>query len=130
MFLSTAIMLFPPLCYLVGALLSRHGSHKLGWSVANACALLALLVSILAVALFLFWPPSALLPWLAAAPVNLLLSVLISLIGFTVVRYSVAYLAGDLAECRYRVWLQLCLASVSFVVVSDHLLLLRSEERR
>jgi NAD(P)H-quinone oxidoreductase subunit 5 len=95
-----------------------------GWSVAQGSALLALVASLLAALLFIFAPLAEPVPWIAAAPLNLLVSALISLIGFTVVRYSVAYLAGDPAEQRYRVWLQLCLASVSLVVVSDHLLLL------
>ena len=119
MLLNTLILLLPSLCYLVGAL----SPARLGWPLARACAGLALLASLAAAGLAL-WQPLDPPAWVAGQPLNLIMSVLISLLGLVVVRYSAAYLAGDSAQQHYRVWLQACLASVSLVVISDHLLLL------
>ncbi|MCC1495684.1 NADH-quinone oxidoreductase subunit L [Alcanivorax sp. 1008] len=116
---STLVLLLPVLLYLLGA----AGGRLYGWPVSAVCALLALLASAVAALLAVSQPLSP-LPWLAATPLNLVMSLLVSLIGFIVVRFSVAYLAGDAVEARYRSWLQICLASVSLVVVTNHLLLL------
>ncbi|MEE4249819.1 MAG: proton-conducting transporter membrane subunit, partial [Alcanivoracaceae bacterium] len=116
---STLILLLPVLFYLLGAISGR----RYGWPASATCALLALLASAGAALLAVLQPLSP-LSWLAATPLNLVMSLLVSLIGFIVVRYSVAYLAGDAVETRYRSWLQICLASVSLVVVTNHLLLL------
>ena len=117
MILSTLLMLLPTLLYLAGTVLARRS-----WLPARYAAALALLFSLAAVLLPLL-PLPAPVGWLATAPLNLLMSVLVSLLGFLVVRFSVRYLAGDAAEQRFRHWLQLCLAAVSLVVISNHLLL-------
>ena len=119
MIVSALILLLPALLYLLGALSGRHG----GWRAANLLAMLALLASTVA-ALMTLWRPLSSPAWLAAEPLNLIISLLVSLIGLIVVRYSISYLAGDPVQERYRRLLQLCLASVSLVVISNHLLML------
>ena len=119
MILHTLLLLLPTLCYLLGAVGPSSGS----WRRPTILAWLALLAS-LAAALLALGQPLASPVWLAATPLNLIISLLVSLIALIVVRYSVAYLAGDPAQAHYRRWLQLCLAGVSLVVVSNHLLVL------
>ena len=119
MLLHTLILLLPALCYLLGALAGRRA----GWRVAGSCALAALLAS-LSAPLLALWQPLLPSPWIAASPINLIMSLLVSVLGLVVVRYSSSYLAGDPVERGYRSWLQLCLASVSLVVITNHLLLL------
>lgn len=115
----TFLLLLPMLCYLAGAMTPA----SLGWPWTSRLAWLALLASV-AAALLAFGQPLTTLPWLAASPLNLIISLLVSLIGLIVVRYSIAYLAGDPVQEHYRRRLQLCLAGVSLVVLSNHLLLL------
>ena len=116
MSLFSLLLVSPALAYLLGALTSRH--H---WQPAHLAAWVAMLLSLAAV-------PATLLTrsdpgtWLASAPVNLVMSVLVSLIGLVVLRFSIRYLAADPAEQRFRFWLQLCLAAVSLIIVTNHLL--------
>lgn len=116
MSLFSLLLVSPALAYLLGAPASRH--H---WQPAHLAAWAALLLSLAAV-------PAALMAnagsgdWLAAAPVNLVMTVLVSLIGLVVLRFSIRYLAADPAEQRFRFWLQLCLAAVSLIIVTNHLL--------
>ena len=119
MITTTVLLLLPMLCYLLGAVI---GSAQ-NWRWPTLFAWLALLASIGAALLALGQPPSP-LPWLAANPLNLIISLLVSLIGLIVVRYSLAYLAGDPVQNHYWRWLQLCLAGVSLVVISNHMLVL------
>lgn len=64
------------------------------------------------------------LPWLSSSPVSLVMLLLISFIGLIIARYSQHYLAGERRESHYYCSLQLTLAAVSVVVISNHLLLL------
>lgn len=120
MALANFLLLLPALAYLTGAIYQRRG----GWPLAHVLAWLALALSLLGPLL----TATSVLPapsgWLAAQPLNFLMSLLISVVALVVIRYSRQYLEGDPALAHYRRWLQLCLAAVSVVVMSNHLLLL------
>lgn len=115
--LTTILLLLPALAYFLAALLTP----RYGWRLAMAMATLALIASLLAP--LATSHPAALL---AASPLNLLMSVLISLLALIVVRFSSRYLYRDAAQAHFQRWLHLCLAGVSLVVISNHLLLLWS----
>jgi len=57
-------------------------------------------------------------------PVSAVMMVLVSVIGWVVLRYSNNYLAGEPRTPAYRRWLLLILAAVNLVLLSNHLLLL------
>lgn len=116
MSLFSLLLVSPALAYLLGALASRH--H---WQPAHLAAWAALLLSLSAVPATLAGNADC-AAWLAAAALNLVMSVLVSLIGLVVLRFSIRYLAADPAEQRFRFWLQLCLAAVSLIIVTNHLL--------
>ncbi|MDF1820330.1 MAG: NADH-quinone oxidoreductase subunit L [Alcanivoracaceae bacterium] len=120
MALTDALMLAPALLYLTAALAQAGG----GWPLARQVAWTALALSAAAPVAVLTGDPGAPSAWLSAAPLNLVMSVLISLIALVVIRYSGNYLDGDSAVGHYRRWLLVCLAAVSLVVISNHLLIL------
>ncbi len=71
-------------------------------------------------------PGSATVAWLGlrADTLGALVLLLVSFIGWVIVRYSRAYLAGEPGERRYVVWLMATLAAVAVVVLTNHLLVL------
>ena len=58
------------------------------------------------------------------APASHLVAVLISLLGLVIARFSRNYLAGEPRARDYAILLQLTLASVALVVLTNHLLVL------
>ncbi len=65
------------------------------------------------------WPLSV-----ASDPLSSVVLLLVSFLGWVIVRYSQPYLAGEPGLRRYYGWLLATLASVSLLVLSNHLLLL------
>ncbi|HET7772592.1 MAG TPA: NADH-quinone oxidoreductase subunit L [Burkholderiaceae bacterium] len=61
---------------------------------------------------------------LRADALGALVLLLVSFIGWVIVRYSRAYLAGEARERSYVVWLMTTLAAVAVVVLTNHLLVL------
>jgi NAD(P)H-quinone oxidoreductase subunit 5 len=120
-------MLASPLFYLAGAatdrLLPRNG-RSTRWATAAA------FLSSLAAALLAFISPYMLslapvpISLLSPSPVSLALLVLINFIGLLISEYSRQYLRGEPNAAGYRCWLQLTLASVCVVILSNHMLVL------
>lgn len=119
-------MTIVPLAYLVGAYYTQSNPihyAKSHWSatVALGASLTSALVALTGV---WFGAETRPLPWLSPAPVSLVLLLLIGFIGLIIARYSGQYLAGERRQRHYHRSLQLTLAAVTLVVVSNHLLIL------
>jgi NAD(P)H-quinone oxidoreductase subunit 5 len=125
-FWRSAALLAVPLLYVVAAMAAGAGWRwsRLAATGALAGAVLSALALALAGPLVTHGPLNAL--W--GGPLGLRMDtpgavvlLLVTLVGWVIVRYSASYLAGDAAEARYRRWLMLTLAAVSMVVLSNHL---------
>jgi NAD(P)H-quinone oxidoreductase subunit 5 len=121
---TTAIGLLPlappVLLALAACLVAVQNGRFVIWT--NAAALGAALSS--AVSLLLLgdlWQPASLV---SPAPASHLVAVLITLLGLVISRFSTNYLAGEARARDYAVMLQLTLASVTMVVLTNHLLVL------
>lgn len=122
---QTAALGFVPLAYLLAALAGNT------WRSAHFASLAALTAAGLSTIGLLLGGPAVWHGPLAAlwgGPLGLRLDtvgavglLLVSFVGWIIVRYSASYLAGDPAQARYRRWLMLTLAAVSVVIASNHL---------
>ena len=93
------------------------------WGIANAAAALGAALALLAAVagtIMAFADPLGHRP----AAAQLLLAPLIAVLGLVSVRFSVRSLSGEVGEGRFARWLLLALAGATFVVATDHLLLL------
>lgn len=93
------------------------------WRIARATALLAIvaaLASLVAVAA----GSSGVGYGLRADAAGAVVMLLVAFVGWTIVRYSQPYLAGEPRERSYLRWLASTLAAVATVVAADNLLLL------
>ncbi|MEM6513468.1 MAG: NADH-quinone oxidoreductase subunit L [Pseudomonadota bacterium] len=117
--LAGLLPLAPPTLFLLAALLVAARRERFVPGV-NALALLAAV----AAAVWLFTVGFQPHPLVSPAPASHLVAVLITLLGLVISSYSRNYLAGEPRARGYFVLLQLTLASVALVVLTDHLLLL------
>ncbi len=133
-----ALLAAVPLFYLLAAAGSRAGSVEPRWRLARLCAAAAVGAS----ALSLAWlvasgaglargPALLKLGELGALHLSLRsdalgapMLLLVSFIGWLIVRYSQPYLGGERGQPRYIRGLMLTLAAVSLLVLSNNLLLL------
>lgn len=125
--LSSLLSLTPlvvPLVFFTAGIASRRtGAAPAAWHLAAPASLLALIASVGFWAAATFAPFAA-HPLLQASPLAALLQVLASFIAFVVIRYSRTSMATEPAAASYLSWLQLTLAAVSMVLVSNHMLVL------
>ncbi len=137
--LAAWLLTLVPLLWLGGAVLAL-GLRAAGsrWRCAGAVANSVLGVATLALAavvlpaLLVASPPESARAGLLVAGsliiradlVGAVMLLLVSFVGWVIVRYSRRYLAGDAGESRYVPPLLATLAAVSLVVVSNHLVLL------
>jgi NAD(P)H-quinone oxidoreductase subunit 5 len=122
---QTAALGFVPLAYLLTAI----AGHT--WRAAQWASLAAMAAALLSAVGLLLGGPAVWHGPLAAlwgGPLGLRVDtvgavglLLVSFVGWIIVRYSASYLADDVAEARYRRWLLLTLAAVSLVIASNHL---------
>jgi NAD(P)H-quinone oxidoreductase subunit 5 len=134
-FLPLLLVAIPVLPLLAG-LLARMGgapARTARW-VAAAAGVSALLAAVAALALItggpltVRWTPWGADPdWtlsLRLDAISAVMAVLVSFLGWVVLRFSRNYLAGDAGQSRFFSWMSLTLASVLAVVISNHLLLI------
>jgi NAD(P)H-quinone oxidoreductase subunit 5 len=135
---AAALALVPLLYAAVAAATALGQRSEAGWRVARWGAALALgaavlsLVGLLAGGAALLRGPSlavlgdagALHVGLRSDPLGALMLVLVSFIGWVIVRYSQPYLCGARGQPRYIRGLMLTLASVSLLVVTNNLAVL------
>ncbi|MDG6777296.1 NADH-quinone oxidoreductase subunit L [Thiomicrorhabdus sp. zzn3] len=122
--IGASMMLLIPTLFFIGALANERRAN---WKLAT-------LISLAGLALTLFLALSVLLGWInlsesgqwvGASGMSLVMLGLVSFIAFVNIRYSSAYMAGNIEEeKRYLRWLLVTLGSVATVIVSNHMLVL------
>jgi NAD(P)H-quinone oxidoreductase subunit 5 len=134
-FLLLCLVCIPAAPLLAGLVVGFRRSARGAGLVATAAAGLSLLSAVLAVVLLavngsttLRWAPwgggDAFALALRLDLVSVVMAVLVALVGGVVVRFSRAYLAGDLGERRFFAGISLTLSAVLLLVISGNLLLL------
>jgi NAD(P)H-quinone oxidoreductase subunit 5 len=116
-----------PVTMLGGACLS---ATRAGWPLAQAAAVLGLLGTLAAATLT--WAtaevargdPYSASELLSGSPVSLAVAVLVAFLAWVILRYSHNYLRGEPGQARYLAMLQLTVAAVALVILTDHLLVL------
>jgi len=130
---SGVVALCVPAVYLLGAAAAvlANGRVSERWRVAQFVASVAMVVTVLAVAIRP-WEAGggagrALVQTGALAAVDLVAAIMLALatmLGWVIVRFSRTYLEGEADQPRYIATLLVTLAGVSIVAVSNHLALL------
>ena len=136
--ISQTILLMIPITYLLGALgqkiLSRKNTNNYAWNITLTTGLIAFTFALGNGILFLSesfslninqkqTEPFESLGLVRIDMLSMLMAILISLIGWVILKYSRNYIDGDAREESYRFWFLLTLASVSLLVISGHLVL-------
>jgi len=101
----------------VGTGLAPNQSNLVALSLTFKLAFL----SALAAAIGSWWWPVVGV-WFSHAPLASIMLLLITLLGMVLGRFSERYLAGDPGQRRFMVWLQVILASVAMIAITNHLL--------
>jgi NAD(P)H-quinone oxidoreductase subunit 5 len=125
-----ACLLLVPLIYLASALsagsagASREQTAR-RWRWAERAALAALMLAAASL-LGVWWgrPLSVVGGLFVADALGCTVLLLVSFIAWVIVRYSRTCLLGEANQARFRAWLMLTLATVSVVVISNHLAVL------
>jgi NAD(P)H-quinone oxidoreductase subunit 5 len=118
---QVALALAPVLAFALGALAGAGAAP--GWRaarIASAAALCTAVASLLALAV----AGSGQALGVRIDPVGSIVGVLVTFIGWVIVRYSQPYLAGERGEAGHVRWLLAALAAVLLVVVTNSLLVL------
>ena len=134
-FLLLCLVCIPAAPLLAGLVVGFRRSARGAGLVATAAAGLSLLSAVLAVVLLAVHGSTTLrwAPWgggdafalaLRLDLVSVVMAVLVALVGGVVVRFSRAYLAGDLGERWFFAGISLTLSAVLLLVISGNLLLL------
>ncbi len=134
---QTVLLLLVPFAYLLAALLpepvfARQPQRR--WTVSLGVTALALLLALLAAAVLVVTGPSVetvALPGFATLAISLRLDaltvvmlVLITGVAGLILRFSDRYLGGQQGRSRYVRWFLATMAAVSFLVVTNDLMLL------
>lgn len=121
--IAQALLLLAPIATLTLAALAAARSASPAWGLARGASSAALLFS-LASALMLLFVPAGQAWGLRIDAIGATVLLLVSFVGWCIVRYSQTYLNAERGEARYVAWLLTTLAAVLVVVTSNHLLLL------
>lgn len=111
-----------PVSFFLAALANEK---KARWKLAERLSLLGLIVAVvLGIGVVSGWfSISEYHHWIGTSLASLVMLGLVSLIAFINIRYSSAYMAGNVEEeKRYLRWLLITLGSVATVVISNHML--------
>ncbi len=120
--LGQALLLLAPIATLALAALAAARSTSPAWGLARGASKATLLVSLASALMLAFAQPRQ--AWgLRIDAVGATVPLLVSFVGWCIVRYSQTYLAAEQGEARYVSWLLATLAAVVVVVTSNHLLL-------
>ena len=119
--LGSSITLF----FLLGAALSFRVKTNQLWRFARFSSLAAFVVSVLLLFVSLAQGPTgAFSKWVNPTEVGAVVLVAVTLIAFVVLSFSENYMAGEPGQQKFAALLQLTFASVSVVIISNHLLVL------
>ena len=120
--LGQSLLLLAPIATLALAALAAARSQAPAWGLARGASTAALLLSAASALMLLFAQPGQ--AWgLRIDAVGATVLLLVSFVGWCIVRYSQTYLAAERGEGRYVSWLLATLTTVLVVVTSNHLLL-------
>ncbi|MBP6504358.1 MAG: NADH-quinone oxidoreductase subunit L [Rhodoferax sp.] len=120
----TILLLGPPMAAAAAALWARPGTSCAGaWRAARWAVSLALGFAALSLAAVAFGSQGA-GQGVRADAVGAVMLLLVSFVGWVVVRYSQTYLNGEPREQHYVRWLMATLAAVGLVVATNHVLVL------
>ena len=120
--LGQALLLLAPIATLALAALAAARSASPAWGLARGASSATLLLSLASALMLAFAQPGQI--WgLRIDAVGATVLLLVSFVGWCIVRYSQTYLAAEPGEARYVSWLLATLAAVLVVVTSNHLLL-------
>lgn len=115
------LLLLVPLSYGVGAFATARSGQRASVLIRSAIFRLAFIFALVAAIGSVWWPVSA--TWLSQAPLAFIMLLLITLLGMVLGQFSERYLAGDPGQRRFMVWLQVILASVSVIAITNHLVM-------
>jgi NAD(P)H-quinone oxidoreductase subunit 5 len=125
-----ACLLLVPLIYLASALSAGSAGASREqtagrWRWVERAALAALMLAVASL-LGVWWgrPLSVVGGLFVADALGCTVLLLVSFIAWVIVRYSRTCLLGEANQARFRAWLMLTLATVSVVVISNHLAVL------
>jgi NAD(P)H-quinone oxidoreductase subunit 5 len=119
-----ALLAAPLLCFMgAAALASVRGAVAAAWSAAQWAAITAAAASAASVVAMAFAGAGASFGLRADWP-GVIVLLLVSFIGWVIIRYSQPYLAGEPNEARYIRDLMLTLAAVTAVVMTNNVLVL------
>ena len=121
---QAALLLGPTLAAILAALMARPGATTAAaWRGARWAALAAIGFAALSLAAVLAEGTSSSRIFRVDVAGGVIL-LLVSFVGWVIVRYSQSYLNGERQERHYVRWLMVTLATVSVVVTSNHVLIL------
>ena len=121
--LVQALLLLGPIATLALAALAAARSASPAWDLARGASSAALLFCLAGALMLLFAAPGQ--AWgLRIDAIGATVQLLVSFVGWCIVRYSQTYLNAERGEARYVIWLLSTLAAVMVVVTTNHLLLL------
>ena len=134
-YLRPAVLGLIPALYLLAAIFATGSGAALAsrWSVAVLCSTTALMAAVMSAVLFasqgpaLFFPDDPrngsvwVWPSLRLDLVTIVVLLLVSFVGWVIVRYSRTYLSGEARQPSYIAALMATLAAVSVVVCSNNL---------
>lgn len=118
-----ALAVAPAALAAVAALASARLPTPTAWLAARWGSALALAAALISLAALAFAAPGAAFG-MRADLVGGVMSLLVTFIGWVIVRYSQPYLTAERGERQYVTWLMATLSAVLLVVVSNHLVLL------
>lgn len=117
---TTALLWLAPIAYLAAGLLALVVGYRRGWWLAEAVAVGVLAATLIVAAEAVYRVANN----DTADGVGLIMTVLITGLGWVIVRFSRRYLTGEPNQGRYIVTLMSTLAAVTIVTLSQHLGLL------
>lgn len=115
------LLLLVPVSYGIGAFATARSSQQLSVRIRSLTFRLTFLFAVVAAIGSGWWEVSA--HWLSQAPLAFIMLLLITLLGLVLGQFSERYLAGDAGQRRFMVWLQIILASVSLIAITNHLVM-------
>lgn len=118
--IESLFSLLVPLLYCAGAVATGLATNQSKLFARSVTFKLAFVFALAAAIGSWWWPAAGV--WFSHAPLASIMLLLITLLGMVLGQFSEKYLAGDPGQRRFMVWLQVILASVALIAITNHLL--------
>lgn len=118
--IESLFFLLVPLLYCAGAVATGFSARQTHLFARSLTFKLAFFSASAAAFASWWWPGNG--SWFSQSPLASIMLLLITLLGMVLGRFSERYLAGDPGQRRFMVWLQVILASVALIAITNHLL--------